>query len=72
MKPHGCRAVVAGRSVLACRAGAINNLLTIAALASDRVGVAGVAFDAVAAESLDAHARLDRFRAVDGSFELLS
>ncbi len=65
VKPDGCRAVIARRSVLAGGAGAVNDLLTIAALTLDRVGVAARTAHAVLAEASDADARADLFGAFD-------
>lgn len=66
----GAGCVVARRRVLTRRAGVVNYLLTIAALAGDNVG-SSVSLDGVLAERFDADAGLDGFGAVDGFFELI-
>ncbi len=65
VKADSCRGVEARRSKLAGDAIAINHLLPVAALASDRVGVAARTAYAVLAKGLDGDARADRFGAFD-------
>ncbi len=65
VEANRCSGVEARRSKLAGDAIAINHLLTIAALASDGVGVARRTAHAVLAEASDAHTRADKARSLN-------